>query len=223
VLWDLILEQPFKLRFYFCSCDVLMKSIVAVSGIRRANDSINRSFVGSAWYQLNMPVDVAASLELCDLNWCCVRRRSSVKQLNSQSETKRGPRLPRGRRQRPTMNILSSVKDTNTPCCLWAHTYVINVCISRTVSLCIHVWTEDNEVGRHAWEKSEIHIKISRKMLKEFGRLGIDGRVIWWICRLVVVMGWDFVSALRPVACCTIPGWKRMWLSERARSARANS
>jgi hypothetical protein len=33
-------------------------------------------------------------------------------------------------------------------------------------------------------------------------------------CRLVVVMGQDFVLALRPVACCTIPGWKRMWPSE---------
>jgi hypothetical protein len=39
--------------------------------------------------------------------------------------------------------------------------------------------------------------------------------------RLLVVMGRDFVSALRPVACCTIPGWKRMRPSERARSARA--
>jgi hypothetical protein len=35
--------------------------------------------------------------------------------------------------------------------------------------------------------------------------------------RLVVVMGRDFVSVLRPVACCTIPGWKRMWPSERNR------
>jgi hypothetical protein len=35
------------------------------------------------------------------------------------------------------------------------------------------------------------------------------------LVRLVVVMGRDFVSALRPVACCTIPGWKRMTPSER--------
>jgi hypothetical protein len=42
-------------------------------------------------------------------------------------------------------------------------------------------------------------------------------------CRLLVVMGRDFVSALRPVAYCTVSGWKRMWPSEWARSAWANS
>jgi hypothetical protein len=43
------------------------------------------------------------------------------------------------------------------------------------------------------------------------------------IGRLVVVMGRDFVSALRLVACCTVPGGKIIWPSERATSARANS
>jgi hypothetical protein len=44
-------------------------------------------------------------------------------------------------------------------------------------------------------------------------------KLVWWcdyqqwICVLVVVMGRDFVSALRLVASCTIPRWKRMWPS----------
>jgi hypothetical protein len=42
-------------------------------------------------------------------------------------------------------------------------------------------------------------------------------------CRLLVVMGRDFVSALQSVAYYTVPGWKRMWPSERARPARVNS
>jgi hypothetical protein len=41
-------------------------------------------------------------------------------------------------------------------------------------------------------------------------------RYVGDIGRLVVVMRRDFVSALRPVASCTIPGWKRMSPSERA-------
>jgi hypothetical protein len=43
------------------------------------------------------------------------------------------------------------------------------------------------------------------------GKLGVPhSHAYFQDCRLLVVMGRDFVSALQPVAYCTVPGLKRM-------------